>query len=57
MVFFICVFSGENCNNNCIVWCRVDGKFMEMDDWNCFFLVVLYIGIGSDGFEMLYLIN
>ncbi|CRZ98056.1 glycogen operon protein GlgX [Vibrio cholerae] len=57
MVPFIRAFSGENRNNNRIAWRRVDGKPMEMDDWNRLSSVALHIGIGSDGPEMLYLIN
>ncbi|MCO7069652.1 glycogen debranching protein GlgX [Vibrio cholerae] len=57
MVPFIRAFSGENRNNNRIAWRRVDGKPMEMDDWNRLSSVSLHIGIGSDGPEMLYLIN
>ncbi len=57
MVPFLRAFSGENRNNNRIAWRRVDGKPMEMDAWNRLSSVALHICIGSDGPEMLYLIN
>ncbi len=57
MVPFIRAFSGEERNANRVLWRRVDGTLMEHDDWNRLSSVALQMGIGSDGAEMLYLIN
>ncbi|CAM2932814.1 glycogen debranching protein GlgX [Vibrio ordalii] len=57
MVPFIRAFSGEERNANRIFWRRVDGTLMEHDDWNRLSSVALHMGIGSNGAEMIYLIN
>ncbi|KJY84469.1 glycogen debranching protein [Vibrio galatheae] len=57
MVPFIRAFSGENRNDNRIFWRRLDGSFMEHDDWNRLSSVALHLGIGKDGNELFYCIN
>ncbi|MFM2587312.1 glycogen debranching protein GlgX [Vibrio sp. TBV020] len=57
MVPFIRAFSGEKRNSNRIYWRRLDGSFMEHDDWNRLSSVALHLGIGKDGDELFYCIN
>ncbi|MFN3016060.1 glycogen debranching protein GlgX [Vibrio coralliilyticus] len=57
MVPFIRAFSGENRNDNRIHWRRIDGTFMEHDDWNQLSSVALQLGIGKQGDELFYCIN
>ncbi|OEF08418.1 glycogen debranching protein GlgX [Vibrio genomosp. F10] len=57
MVPFIHAFSGETRNDNRIFWRRIDGSYMEHDDWNNLSSVALHLGIGKSGNEMLYCIN
>ncbi|NOI58026.1 glycogen debranching protein GlgX [Vibrio coralliilyticus] len=57
MVPFIRAFSGENRNDNRIHWRRIDGTFMEHDDWNQLSSVALQLGIGKHGDELFYCIN
>lgn len=57
MVPFIDAFSGPSRNHNRVFWRRVDGEFMDHDDWNQVNCVALHIGIGKDGKELMYLIN
>ncbi|MCG9595337.1 glycogen debranching protein GlgX [Vibrio sp. Isolate25] len=57
MVPFIRAFSGENRNDNRIHWRRIDGTFMEHDDWNQLSSVALQLGIGQHGDELFYCIN
>jgi glycogen operon protein len=57
MVPFIRAFSGESRNNNRIFWRRIDGSFMEHDDWNRLSSVALHLGIGKQGNELFYCIN
>ncbi|WP_159737395.1 glycogen debranching protein GlgX [Vibrio atypicus] len=57
MVPFIRAFSGENRNQNRIFWRRLDGSYMEHDDWNRLSSVALHLGIGEQGEELFYCIN
>ncbi|KGY13088.1 glycogen debranching protein [Vibrio tubiashii] len=57
MVPFIRAFSGEHRNNNRIYWRRLDGSFMEHDDWNKLSSVALHLGIDEHGDELYYCIN
>ncbi|MCK6264140.1 glycogen debranching protein GlgX [Vibrio sp. ZSDE26] len=57
MVPFLHAFSGESRNDNRIFWRRVDGTYMEHDDWNNLSSVALHLGIGKSGDEMIYCIN
>ncbi|EEX94615.1 Isoamylase [Vibrio orientalis CIP 102891 = ATCC 33934] len=57
MVPFIRAFSGESRNTNRIYWRRIDGSFMEHDDWNRLSSVALHLGIGKQGEELFYCIN
>lgn len=57
MVPFIRAFSGEQRNSNRIFWRRIDGSYMEHDDWNRLSSVALHLGIGKDGDELFYCIN
>lgn len=57
MVPFIRAFSGEKRNTNRIFWRRIDGAFMEHDDWNRLSSVALHLGIGKEGDELFYCIN
>ncbi|MBN3574181.1 glycogen debranching protein GlgX [Vibrio neptunius] len=57
MVPFIRAFSGENRNDNRIHWRRIDGTFMDHDDWNQLCSVALQLGIGQKGDELFYCIN
>ncbi|MCG9752793.1 glycogen debranching protein GlgX [Vibrio brasiliensis] len=57
MVPFIRAFSGAKRNNNRIFWRRIDGSFMEHDDWNRLSSVALHLGIGKHGDELFYCIN
>ncbi|MDC5805811.1 glycogen debranching protein GlgX [Vibrio europaeus] len=57
MVPFIRAFSGEKRNDNRIYWRRLDGNFMEHDDWNRLSSVALHLGIGKNGEELFYCIN
>ncbi|WCP69158.1 glycogen debranching protein GlgX [Vibrio tubiashii] len=57
MVPFIRAFSGEKRNDNRIYWRRLDGSFMEHDDWNRLSSVALHLGIGKNGEELFYCIN
>lgn len=57
MVPFIRAFSGKSRNNNRIFWRRIDGSFMEHDDWNRLSSVALHLGIGKQGNELFYCIN
>lgn len=57
MVPFIRAFSGERRNSNRIHWRRLDGSYMEHDDWNRLASVALHLGIDKDGDELFYCIN
>lgn len=57
MVPFIRAFSGEKRNENRIFWRRLDGSYMEHDDWNRLSSVALHLGIGKNGEELFYCIN
>ncbi len=57
MVPFIEAFSGKTRNDNRVHWYRPDSKPMEIGDWDNLKSVGLYLGIGHDGDELLYLIN
>ncbi|KIE22141.1 glycogen debranching protein [Vibrio sinaloensis] len=57
MVPFIRAFSGENRNDNRIFWRRLDGSFMEHEDWNRLSSMALHLGIGEEGSELFYCIN
>ncbi|MDN3611976.1 glycogen debranching protein GlgX [Vibrio ostreicida] len=57
MVPFIKAFSGDSRNDNRISWHRVDGTFMEHDDWNRLSSVALQLGIGKQGDSLFYCIN
>lgn len=57
MLPFIRAFSGERRNHNRIFWRRIDGKFMEHDDWNNLTSVALHLGIDEEGDELFYCIN
>ena len=57
MVPFLHAFSGDSRNSNRIFWRRVDGSYMEHDDWNTLSSVALHLGIDQSGDEMLYCIN
>lgn len=57
MLPFIRAFSGKQRNHNRIYWRRIDGSFMEHDDWNQLSSVALHLGIGEAGNELFYCIN
>lgn len=57
MLPFIRAFSGKKRNHNRIFWRRIDGSFMEHDDWNQLSSVALHLGIGEAGNELFYCIN
>ena len=57
MLPFIRAFSGKQRNHNRIYWRRLDGSFMEHDDWNQLSSVALHLGIGEAGNELFYCIN
>jgi glycogen operon protein len=57
MVPFIRAFSGEKRNDNRIFWRRLDGSFMEHEDWNMLSSVALHLGLGKNGDELFYCIN
>ncbi|WP_413282603.1 glycogen debranching protein GlgX [Vibrio sp. MA40-2] len=57
MVPFIQAFSGEQRNDNRVGWRRADGEHMEHEDWNSQSSVALHLGIGTNGDELIYLIN
>ncbi|PMK02445.1 glycogen debranching protein GlgX [Vibrio sp. 10N.261.55.A7] len=57
MVPFIHAFSGDSRNDNRIFWRRIDGSYMEHDDWNTLSSVSLHLGIGDSGDELIYCIN
>ncbi|NVD08529.1 glycogen debranching protein GlgX [Vibrio sp. JPW-9-11-11] len=57
MLPFIRAFSGKKRNQNRIFWRRIDGSFMEHDDWNQLSSVALHLGIGESGDELFYCIN
>lgn len=57
MVPFIRAFSGKKRNQNRIYWRRLDGTFMEHEDWNQLSSVALHLGIGKHGDELFYCIN
>ncbi len=57
MVPFIRAFSGKKRNENRIFWRRLDGTFMEHEDWNNLSSVALHLGLGQEGDELFYCIN
>ncbi|MEH0689047.1 glycogen debranching protein GlgX [Vibrio cholerae] len=57
MVPFIRAFSGDTRNENRVLWRRIDGTFMEHEDWNQLSCVALQLGIDKAGDELFYCIN
>ncbi len=57
MANFVTAFSGESRNKNRVAWYRPQGGEMSIDDWQHSQALILHLGIGKDGEELLYLFN